>query len=73
MLIKMTTNAKGCDDGIHCHEYEAGNQYDVSENLAHNFIVMNVAEIVGEKADAPHANKSLDESNYENKSTRRRR
>lgn len=73
MRIKMTKNAKGCDDGIHCLEYESGAQYDVSENLAHNFKVMNVAEIVDEKADAPHDNKALDEGNYENKSTRRRR
>ena len=72
MKINMLENAKGCDDGIHSKEYEAGQSYDVSESLANNFVEMKVAEIVGEKSKAAHENKALDEGDYQNKSDKRK-
>jgi hypothetical protein len=69
MLIKMTENTKGCDDGFTSREYVAGEQYEVSDSLADNFIQMNVAE----KAKGTHENKSLDEGDYQNKSTKKRK
>ena len=64
--IHMIKDAYGYDDGKTIKLYKAGNQYDVSENLANNFCAMSVAE----KAKEPHQNKAIDHIKHQNKSIR---
>lgn len=44
MKVRMLKDARGCDDGIHAAEYEAGREYDVSDALAGAFMGDGVAE-----------------------------
>ncbi|HJY21667.1 MAG TPA: hypothetical protein VJ279_02210 [Hanamia sp.] len=60
MKILMLNNAVGMADGIHSKEYKQGETYELPDNLANSFIVMQVAklvddEVIEEKAvpDAP--------------------
>ena len=70
MLIEMIKTASGCDDGINMATYQAGQTYEISQDLAHCFITSGVGKLVTEQKaiDAAPLNKALDATNYENKS-----
>lgn len=62
MKIKMLRQTMGCDDGFTVMTYEAGEVYEVSDDLARCFLADGSAEEVKNLSDAP-----------ENKSRRRRK
>jgi hypothetical protein len=51
--IKMLSTAPGADDGIHVLEYEEGETYDVSVDLARVFVAEEVAEAIDELPEQP--------------------
>lgn len=53
MKIKMTRDARGCDDGIHAADYAEGETYDVSDALAGAFIGDGAAEPAGKPSSVP--------------------
>lgn len=58
--IRMLKTAKGASEGHTVRTYEQGEEYEVSETLANDFVNDGVAERVGEKAiEAAPKNKAL--------------
>jgi hypothetical protein len=60
MKIKMLRNSLGSDDGHTVKHYDAGETYDVSDDLAKSFVGEKIAEVApGEKAEAAPENKAV--------------
>jgi hypothetical protein len=62
VAIKMTRNSRGSPDGHSVKHYAEGEEYDVPESLAKDFVETDkvaeyVTEKVAEKADKPTKNK----------------
>jgi hypothetical protein len=51
MLVKIVKTTPGSPDGIHVKKYEAGQSYELPENLAQTFVGMGVAEIIIEEVE----------------------
>jgi hypothetical protein len=75
----MKQNCTGADDGIHILLYEKGEEYEVGEDLANNFIGQGVADL--KKTEIPKkvvkevikkvAPENKKVNNYDNKKYRR--
>ena len=49
-IVKMNKSTRGANDGIHVKTYEAGEEYDVCDDLANVFVnVLEVAEFKASK------------------------
>lgn len=67
MKVKMIKDCQGSNCGKFMSDYKQGEVYELSDELASNFIGRGVAESMDEKMMNSPDNKSMSEANYQNK------
>lgn len=58
MRVLMTKSMPGSEDGIHIKRYEAGETYELGDDLAHSFLTSKAARPAPDKPEEPGAGSS---------------
>lgn len=73
MKIEMLKTTNGSNDGKFTETFEAGQTYNVSEDLAKCFLAMNVAKEIKKESTLPPLSidsKAITGKNYQNKAVK---